>query len=205
MLPKDYVDENKRRRCAEAVAELAHAKGVGQVQAGEVIKLARISRTTFYAIFEDREQSFAYSCDLARRQLLAALTPMAELPGARSERVGRTVGALLIAAAEAPRMTELCLVHSVVLPQNPPGVHDPATVAALAEALAPQPLGRGRSRAGRAETFVAEAIVSVVATRLRRGRHEELLQLREQLVEVAMTWLEAENSRAGTEAPRRAA
>lgn len=69
-LPREVVLVSQRERLLEAMVEAVAAKGYAAATVGDVIRAARVSRTTFYEQFSDKEQCFiaAYE-DRARLHL----------------------------------------------------------------------------------------------------------------------------------------
>jgi AcrR family transcriptional regulator len=134
-LPKGFVDEVRRQRCATVIADLAHELGPSLVTTSRVTARARIAKATFYALFDGREAAFIYACACAHRVLLEALEAAAEVPGPWEERLKRTIGALFEATAENLSLAELCLVHSKSLLPERAKPYDGALIDALAGLL----------------------------------------------------------------------
>lgn len=74
-LPREVVLVSQRARLMEATIDAVGAKGYAATTVGDIIKTARVSRTTFYEQFRDKEQCFVASYeDAAGAQLEYVLT-----------------------------------------------------------------------------------------------------------------------------------
>ncbi len=193
LLPQEFIDNYKRWRVLVAIAGLAHEGGAGELTTTQIIARAKISRPTFYELFESKAACFAFACGAARRYLVGPIEAAGEAPGPWPERMSAAVGDLLAAAAEQPLLAELCLLHAAGMRREPQEPCGEAVVEALAR-LAADGRGAGRQAAGGlpyrepqpgTEELVACAIVSVVAPRVRAGA-AELPELREELTGMAL-------------------
>jgi AcrR family transcriptional regulator len=54
-LPREFVEENQRRRILDGLAHAICAKGYLAASIGDIVKSARTSRRTFYELFENKE------------------------------------------------------------------------------------------------------------------------------------------------------
>ena len=187
LLPQAYVDNHKRERCVEALAQLTHELGANNITAALLIKQAGISRTTFYQLFEGKGEAIDYACELSSRALIEAVEAAAREPGEWPERVDRAIVALLAAAAEKPRLAELSLVHAISWGHGSGGPFDSAISDALVTVLADgRPAHPDRHLGPTSEELIASAIISVVATRLHRDEASSLAGLREELTGLAL-------------------
>ena len=59
-LPKDIVDREQRRRLVQGIATAVTEKGYAAVTVADVTRIAGVSRSTFYALFKDKEDCFLY-------------------------------------------------------------------------------------------------------------------------------------------------
>lgn len=59
-LPKDIVDKEQRRRLIQATAIAVVKKGYAGATVADIIAIAGVSRSTFYALFKDKEDCFLY-------------------------------------------------------------------------------------------------------------------------------------------------
>jgi AcrR family transcriptional regulator len=163
---------------AQAVGE----RGYTETTVRDVLERARMSRRTFYELFDNREQCFLAAYDQARGDLMVALEDEAGEDG--PDHVGAAIRRALAFLAARPDRARLLVVEALSV--GSPGVerHE-HTMSELAELLA-------RSRAGLAELvddglrLRCEASVGalhrVVHARIVQGRTRELPALGEELV-----------------------
>ncbi|KVW77451.1 TetR/AcrR family transcriptional regulator [Burkholderia cepacia] len=59
-LPKDVVEAEQKKRLAAATAKVVAAKGYANTTVADIIAAAGVSRTTFYALFSDKEECFLF-------------------------------------------------------------------------------------------------------------------------------------------------
>jgi AcrR family transcriptional regulator len=81
-LPREVVLVSQRERLLEATVEVVGSKGYAATSVADIIKAARVSRTTFYEQFHDKEQCFraAYE-EGARAHLEHVRTTAAQATG----------------------------------------------------------------------------------------------------------------------------
>jgi len=183
-LPRGFVDDFKRQRCAAAIADLAHEGGTQAVTTARVTARAKMAKATFYDLFDGRDTAFRYACDYGRELLLEALHGAAEVPGTWEERLGRTIGALLDAAAENPNLAELCIVHSKSLEPEHGKPYDGILTDAFAEVLTEILPADLEERVFSFSELAAAAIVSIVARWLITEGNEDLSELRGELTAI---------------------
>lgn len=191
-LPRELIESYQRERLIAALTEVVHERGVGDLTAARIIERARMSRKTFYELFESKGACEEAGCEEAHKHLFDPVKAAAGAPWPWLDRVSEAVGAFLDAVVEDPLLAELCLVHSVAIPGGGESCHR-AGIEAMTDLIRG---GReeGRRLAGgdayqepppQTEEFVACAIVSVVAMRLKRGEVADLPGLRGELVRMA--------------------
>jgi AcrR family transcriptional regulator len=104
------IARSQRERLLEAAIRVVAAKGYAATTVADLTREAGISRTTFYAMFDDKEGCFlaAYDgiVDVLVRRVAAAYESEEEWP--RRARAG--LAALLEALAEEPDVARLALV-----------------------------------------------------------------------------------------------
>ncbi len=109
-LPPEVIARSQRERLLEATIRVVAEKGYAATTVADLTREAGISRTTFYAMFDDKEGCFlaAYDgiVDALVRRVAAAYESEEEWP--RRARAG--LAALLEALAEEPDVARLALV-----------------------------------------------------------------------------------------------
>src|SRR5580692_4684564 len=73
-LPRGQVSEIQRSRMLTAAAEAVEEVGYARLTVAQVIARARVSRKTFYDLFEDREDCFLAAFDQAIDQVSALVS-----------------------------------------------------------------------------------------------------------------------------------
>jgi AcrR family transcriptional regulator len=176
--PGQYVGEAHRVRILSAMAQLVCEHGMESVTVSRVVRLAGVSRRTYYLLFENRGDCL----DAVLEEAVALAAERVE-PAYRSRErwvdgVRAGLLALLELFDEAPELAQLCVVHAVAAP--------PATLARRGEVLSDLAAvleeGGGAARVGRAPPpLTAEGVVAgalgVMHTRLLRREPQALVEL----------------------------
>lgn len=180
-LSREQVADAQRLRLAVGLADAMVERGYVGTPVAEILKRARVSRETFYELYDDKLGCFLDALDLVGAVLVAQLAAATEQPGAPLERAERAVTTYLATIAEHPAFARLFLVE----------VHAAGAVAmrrraelqaTVVDALAG--LLGARSKADRfaCQVFVA-AISALVATPLATGDLDAVAALRRPLVQ----------------------
>lgn len=186
-LSQDFIDGFKRERAALALSEAAHEVGLRQLSVTLITKRAKMARTTFYALFKNREAAVAFAVDLGNQRLRSAIEGALTPAQSPEERIRAVVEALLLAVEKEPYLAELCLVHG----RGAEGAAVPFDTE-LVEALAGMLRAIRRHTDGpepgpRTEELAALGVLSLVADYLRRRGTEGLSGLGPALTEFALT------------------
>lgn len=111
--PAEYVSGAQRMRILSAMVHLACDRGAQSAIVTDVMRLAGVSRTMFYNLFEDRSdcllQAFEEAVALAGDRTSAAY----ETPGEWVDRVRAGLFALLQFLDEEPELAQLCVVQAL--------------------------------------------------------------------------------------------
>jgi AcrR family transcriptional regulator len=193
-LPRKFVENHQRQRVAIAIAEIAHERGVGELTATRIVRGARMSRNTFYELFGSKEESLRYAFQEAFEYLFGSVRRVNEVNGPWLDRLQASLDAFFAAIVEDPVLAELCLVHSFGAAVEAEGFDYEAGVGTMIDVM------NGGREAGKAaatdghtepppqvEEFLARSIVSLAATRVRKGEAERLPEHRDELVRLAAT------------------
>jgi AcrR family transcriptional regulator len=111
--PRVQVVEIQRRRVLAAAADAVAELGYARMTVAQVVARARVSRKTFYELFDDREDCFLalFSGALARGRAALATRPGEAQAWPDSVRLGL---ARLLALMDAePRLARLCVVDAL--------------------------------------------------------------------------------------------
>lgn len=131
-LPKQFVDEYKRERCATALCEAVRERGWQKTTVGDVCKKAGVGRATFYELFDGLAGAATYTAEWARRPLLDPLEAAAGEDGSWETRLEVGLKAFAEQLEERPEAAEFCLVHAASFAERPDGPYDREVVRALA-------------------------------------------------------------------------
>src|SRR5580693_5873778 len=108
-----HVEEMQRRRLLLAMQELAGEVGLARATVGQVCKRSRMSRRTFYELFEDRDDCFLAALDQALELIGECVLPVWEQGGRWRDRVRAGLEALLGLFDAQPQLARLCVVETL--------------------------------------------------------------------------------------------
>jgi AcrR family transcriptional regulator len=174
---RDFVEGYRRRRCAEATAEILHEFGRGGLSVTAVVRLAHTARNSFYELFPSIEDCIDYGIGLAEAELFADLDGL-DGEGEWLTELSQGIGSFFERVAAQPLLADLFLIHSG-------GSRTETAQAAFVtggERFVPL-LRRGRPEAealGRpdpsplVDEYLSRAIVSLAARRVRDSEVERL-------------------------------
>lgn len=104
------IARSQRDRLLEAAVRVVAGKGYGGTTVTDLTREAGISRTTFYAMFEDKEACFLAAYDRAVDALARRIATAYEAEEGWPRRARAGLAALLDALAEEPELARLALV-----------------------------------------------------------------------------------------------
>jgi AcrR family transcriptional regulator len=178
-ISREFVEGHRRRRYAEATAEILHEFGHEGLTVTAVVRLARTARNTFYETFGGTEDCVDHGIALGEADVFAGLE---ELTGEGDwlAELDQAIGGFFDRVAAHPLLAELFLVHAG-------GLRTPAARAAVLtspDRFVPI-LRRGRDEAaalGRPapspliDECLSRSIVSLAARRVQESSPERLLE-----------------------------
>jgi AcrR family transcriptional regulator len=109
-LPPEVIARSQRERLLEAAVRVVAEKGYGATTVADLTREAGISRTTFYAMFEDKEACFLAAYDTVADALVRRIAKAYEAEERWPERARAGLAALLDALAEEPAIARLAMV-----------------------------------------------------------------------------------------------
>jgi AcrR family transcriptional regulator len=112
-LPRGQVSEIQRSRMLSAAAKAVEEVGYARLTVAQVIARARVSRKTFYDLFEDREDCFLAVFDQAVDQLSALVGEAYERESSWREGVRAGLFAMLRFMDEEPGLARICVVEAL--------------------------------------------------------------------------------------------
>jgi AcrR family transcriptional regulator len=109
-LPPEVISRSQRERLLEAAVRVVAAKGYAAATIGDLTKEAGVSRTTFYELFEDKEDCFLAAYDNAVEALVRQVVSAYESEEGWPDRAAAGLTALLETLAEEPALARLSLI-----------------------------------------------------------------------------------------------
>jgi AcrR family transcriptional regulator len=114
-----HVVEMQRRRLLLAMRELAGEDGLERVTVGRVCKRSRVSRRTFYDLFDDRDACFLAAFEQALERIGESVLPAYEQQERWRDRIRAGLEGLLVLFDEQPWLARLCVIET---PKGGPAV-----------------------------------------------------------------------------------
>jgi AcrR family transcriptional regulator len=176
-LSREFLENHRRRRYVDAVAELLHEFGREGPTVANIVRLAGTARNSFYEVFRSAEDCIGHGIGVAVGELFATLDGQ-DAGGEWLIEVQEAISGFYGAVVAQPMLAELLLVHAAASRVG----HGRAAALAGVERFT-QILGRGRAEAeeaGRrplptsAEEYFSRAIVTLAARRVLEHRVEAL-------------------------------
>jgi AcrR family transcriptional regulator len=165
LLPREEVERHQRERMIEAVARGMATQGYSGLTVGSVIAEARVSRTTFYAQFANKQEAVAGAYEEILRRFLAILEDACAGEGDWRAKVERGIEATVDFAATEPARAAL-LAAQGELADKEIGETMLAARRRLVELLR---RGRHRPEAGPTPEITEEALVGAISMVLSRA------------------------------------
>lgn len=191
-LPPEVVAFNQRERLRAAVAQVAAERGYSEMTVADVIKLASVSRRTFYEHFANKETVFLAAYDAVDDHLhsvLAAAADGREWP----ERVVAVIAALIDFFAGRPELARLYLVEALAVGEAFGDRAERSTMR-LSELLASG--DAERKPAAGMEEAIAGGLLASLRQRVSAGEAEQLRRFTAASIEFALSpYLGADRAR----------
>jgi AcrR family transcriptional regulator len=189
-LPREQVLRSQRERLLVAMLQSVYDRGYTATTVADVVGLAAVTRSTFYAQFDDREACFIAAYDYAMEHALShmAAATVDAVPVSWPEHVRRALTAYLDALADEPAIA--VTLHMEVLAAGPAAFESRASllsalamqVAALNELAAGEDASV-RALPGSLFALYTGGLDELIRDRLRTGGAAALRQLAEPLLE----------------------
>lgn len=112
-LPRGHVSEIQRARMLSAAIEAINENGYDRLTVAQVIARAKVSRKTFYDLFDDREDCFRAVLEVTLSQLSANVIVAYQSQSEWRESVRAGLAALLWFVDEDPALARLCVVDAL--------------------------------------------------------------------------------------------
>lgn len=179
--------ETARRRALAAMAEAVGERGYADITVRDVLVRARMSRRTFYELFDNREQCFLAAYDDARADFLEQLDRTREPGEPWPDHASAVLSEVLQFLATCPNVARLLVVEAVSAGAQGLERHE-RMMRELAERLAESFAGTDAPAGSEELRLRCEATIGalhrVVHARIVEGRARELPRLAPELMTV---------------------
>jgi AcrR family transcriptional regulator len=196
-LPPEVVAFNQRERLLAAVAQVVAERGYGEMTVADVIRLASVSRRTFYEHFKNKEVAFLAAYDAVDDHLHSVLAAAAESRDEWADRVVAVISALIDFFAGRPDLARLYLVEALAVGDAFEERAERSTTR-LSELLAARGTAGDPERqpAEGMEEAIAGGLLASLRRRVAAGEAERLRSLTAASIEFALSpYLGAERAR----------
>ncbi|HEX5308609.1 MAG TPA: TetR family transcriptional regulator [Solirubrobacteraceae bacterium] len=112
-MPRGHVSEIQRARMLSAAVDAIKESGYTQLTVAQVIARAKVSRKTFYDLFEDREDCFLAVFEVTLAQLSTRVASAYRAESSWRDGVRAGLAALLWSIDEDPELARLCVVDAL--------------------------------------------------------------------------------------------
>lgn len=112
-LPRGQVSEIQRSRMLTAAAEAVEEVGYARLTVAQVIARARVSRKTFYDLFEDREDCFLAVFDQTVEQISALVSEAYAREDGWRDGLRASLLAMLRFMDDEPGLARICVVEAL--------------------------------------------------------------------------------------------
>jgi len=186
-LPPELIARSQRERLFEAAIGVVARKGYRAATVADFTKAASVSRTTFYEMFDDKEDCFLTAYDSAVEALLRRVAAAFDAEEEWPERVRAGLAEFLAALAEEPDLARLALLD--VDAAGPAAQRRSRTALQRLAPLLDE--GRdfapgGRSLPANTSRMTIGAIVGLTSDEIAAGRTARLLELLPELLFAAL-------------------
>jgi AcrR family transcriptional regulator len=168
----------QRRRVILAMADVVCERGLEGTTVADVVRRARVSRRTFYDLFEDRDDAFLAAFEEGVRRAQGRAVPAFEGERTWVDKVRASLTALLGFFDEEPELAGLCVVHSLAAG---PVVRDRRTVLLRAIARIVDERARNAQKGPGPPPLTAEGaiggVLAIIHARLSEDRPGPLVDL----------------------------
>lgn len=117
-LSREQVASHQRDRILAAVIATVGTKGYGATTIGDISRIARVSRDTFYAQFAGKEECFIAAYDATTRELLAEIVAVGTNQASYIDAVRDGIRVYLRFWSERPDAARACTVEVMAAGEN---------------------------------------------------------------------------------------
>lgn len=188
LLPREEVERHQRERILRAVARGMAEHGYAPLTVGSIIAEARVSRTTFYAQFANKQEAVLVAYEETFRRFLALVEEACAKEDQWPLKLRRGLEATVGFAVDEPAMTLLLTAQAEIADKAVGEV----VLVARRRLVALLLRGRTHPQADSLPEITEEALIGAISTVLSRAVLEDGLDdvetLRSQLVEFMLVF-----------------
>jgi AcrR family transcriptional regulator len=192
----EEIANHQRSRIEGAMIEVVARRGYAEATAGEVISVAKVSKTTFYQLFESKEDCFFATFETITQTVVRQVGEAYRQLGDFRQRLSAATEAFMLAVVEAPVAASLVAVESLAL--GAPGVSRREHGSEPFEAMVRQSFEHSPSQYVVTEPIVRGIVAGfrgVVYRHLRAGKSERLPEYVDSLVDWALAFQQPPSER----------
>jgi AcrR family transcriptional regulator len=182
-LSRDFVATNQRERLTAAMIACVAAEGYQATAIADIARTAGVSRRTFYAYFETKEQCFLDTYELIARHLLEEAVAAAAGEEEWPARVRAGLGAALGFFAANPDLARFMLIAPTRAGEEIAGRYRLSAERALAQLKAGMPDALAEPPASVQNALIG-GMVGLIARKVEAGEGERLPDLLPELLEL---------------------
>jgi AcrR family transcriptional regulator len=186
-LPRAFVVSDQRARIIDAAGEAFAANGYAGTRVSDITSGAKVSRTTFYEHFADKEACFVATYDEVSEILLSRVAEQEMSAERWEDRLRLGLRAFLTILQAEPSFARMCIVE--VVAAGPMALERRDTVMKRFGTLLCLGRSDGSAQPGLAEEFAVGGLYELVYARILRGETDQLTALEDELVTLGLTLL----------------
>jgi AcrR family transcriptional regulator len=192
-LDPDLVAASQRQRLLEAMTELVAEKGYAAVTIGDIVQRAGTAKRTFYDHFADKTQCFLAALDVITEALLATGRSTFAVSGGTRERTENSLRGYLARLVAMPSTAKVFYLEAnaagpeAVTRRNDVQLKFARHIVTLSRKAAQQ--GEGQELSEMHALGVVGAIHQLIYAQLHKHGPESLLEIAEDVVQVAAAFL----------------
>ena len=181
----EEIKRDQRERLQSAIVELIAERGYQAVRILDLTKLARVSRPTFYSLYNDKEELLLAAYEKIAQRTAKTAIEAYQLEGTQSERLTAAIRAFAELASSTPQAMSLMVLGA--FGAGPKAIERRnQTLEALEQSIQAirSPLNAEGAPTDLTLKMIIGGVREVTAARLRQGRASELPGLADELA----TW-----------------
>jgi AcrR family transcriptional regulator len=187
-LSREFVAQNQRDRLTVGIIAAVAERGYAETTISQIVKVAGLSRRTFYAYFKTKESCYLATCAEITAHLQAVADDAAEPVADWGEKVRARLAAALEALSANPDLATFLLIAPTraggeIAEHYSAGVFK--ALAALTADMPPEVAAKRPSSA--AEYGLVGGCVALITRMVESGEGEQLVDLLPDLVELILT------------------